>query len=230
MALTYGFYDSLSGDRKYNAEQFSSIFDGIIKDGIFASIGEKFQVTAKATPSMKVDVGTGRAWFNHTWTSNTAKVELDIDTAEILFTRIDAIVLEVNKTQGVRANSFKVIKGTPSSSPSAPTLINSGDVYQHLLATITVEANVTSITQAKITNYIGTDTTPYVTGLMQVYSADEITAQLQAEFTEWFESLEVILDGDVAANLTNEITIMPETIALYESMGWTDPGVTPPEP
>ena len=44
MALTSGFYNSINGDRTYNAEQMSSIFDGIINDGVFASIGKVFQV------------------------------------------------------------------------------------------------------------------------------------------------------------------------------------------
>ena len=30
MAFTYGFFNSLNGDRKYTAEQLSSIFDGLI--------------------------------------------------------------------------------------------------------------------------------------------------------------------------------------------------------
>ena len=38
MSVTSGFYNGLSHDRKYNAVQMSSLFDGIINDGIFQSI------------------------------------------------------------------------------------------------------------------------------------------------------------------------------------------------
>ena len=31
MAIKYGFYNSISGDRTYNATDFGSIFDGIIQ-------------------------------------------------------------------------------------------------------------------------------------------------------------------------------------------------------
>ena len=34
MSLTSGFFDSLNGDRKYNTLQLSSIFDGIISEGV----------------------------------------------------------------------------------------------------------------------------------------------------------------------------------------------------
>ena len=46
MALTYGFYNSQNGDRMYDATDISSIFDGIIKDGVFMSIGDAFIVSA----------------------------------------------------------------------------------------------------------------------------------------------------------------------------------------
>ena len=40
MSVTYGFYNSIKGDRKYNALEMSSIFDGIIVDGVYMSIGD----------------------------------------------------------------------------------------------------------------------------------------------------------------------------------------------
>ena len=237
MAFTYGFYDSLSGDRKYNAEQFTSIFDGIIQDGVFESIGEKFQVKAKSTPSMKILVGSGRAWFNHTWTLNTADEELTIGSPAVLFTRRDAVVLEVNFTQGVRANSFKVIPGAEDSSSTLPTLTHSGGVYQHLLAIVTVAPGTTAIEQSMITNYIGMDQTPYtdadvnkavkspyVTGILQTTTVDELVAQWNGEFNEWFDSLNIVLSGDVATKLGAAVTISTETIDLYTGLGWTDPG------
>jgi len=64
LSVTYGFYNSVNGDRKYDAIQVSSIFDGIVKDGIFMSIGTSFRV--KAASGMTVNVGVGRAWFNQT--------------------------------------------------------------------------------------------------------------------------------------------------------------------
>ena len=38
MAFSYGFFDSRNGDRKYDATEFSSIFDGIIKDGVYMDV------------------------------------------------------------------------------------------------------------------------------------------------------------------------------------------------
>lgn len=239
MAVTYGFYDSLDHDRTYNAEQFSSLFDGIITDGVLSTIGDKLMVSASS--GLQINVGTGRAWFNHTWTLNDAVLPLTLASSEVVLPRIDAVVLEVNKANAVRANSIKIVKGTPASTPVAPTLINNADVHQYYLALINVQAGNNEITQSAITNRIGVSdnigSTPLSTGLLQQLTADELLAQWQAqfgnwnaekqaEFTAWFNDLQIILDGDVATNLANEIEIDPTTIALYESMGWTDPGVT----
>lgn len=43
--FTYGFYNSQDHDRVYDANDFSAIFNGIINDGVFMSVGDKFNVT-----------------------------------------------------------------------------------------------------------------------------------------------------------------------------------------
>lgn len=183
MSLTYGFYNSLNHDRLYDAIQMSSIFDGIINDGVYMSIGDYFFV--KADTGMTVTVGTGRAWFNHTWTLNDALIPLEIPEAEVILNRIDAIVLEVNSEQSVRANAIKVIKGTPTSqNPQRPTLINNNTVHQHPLAYVYVGKGVTALRQANITNMVGTDETPFVTGIIETIDTGNLLSQWS---DQWYE-------------------------------------------
>ena len=203
MALTYGFYNSQDGDRKYDAVQMSSIFDGIIEDGIFQSIGTAMAVTASTGKT--VVVGVGRAWFDHTWTLNDSGYPIELPESEVLLDRIDAVVLEVDASVAVRANSFKVVEGSPASSPQRPSLIDNETTHQHALAYILRRAGTEEVTQADITNVIGTSETPYVTGPLSIITADAMLAQWQSEFDQWFESLEDTLSGDVAANLANQI-------------------------
>ena len=94
MSVSSGFFNSLNGDRKYNAAQMSAIFDGLIIDGVFASIGTAFAV--KAAGGLTVNVGIGKAWFDHTWTVNDSILPMTAPEAEVLLDRIDAVVLEVN--------------------------------------------------------------------------------------------------------------------------------------
>lgn len=183
--LTYGFYNSKNHDRRYDALQMSSIFDGIILDGVFMSIGNQFQV--KQDANMTVLVDTGRAWFNHTWTLNDALLPIQVPQSEVVLDRIDALVLEVNSLVSVRANSIKIVKGTPSSNPVKPTLINNDDVHQHPLAYIRVNQRVTSIRQADITNAVGTSACPFVTGVLKGMNIDMLIAQWEDQWKAFFE-------------------------------------------
>ncbi len=181
MALTYGFYNSYNGDRTYDATDISSIFDGIIKDGVFMSIGDAFIVSA--ANGMQVTVGSGRAWFNHTWTYNSVASLHTIEPAEIVLNRIDTVVLEINASEEVRANSIKVIKGTPATNPVAPTLINTELVHQYPLANVYVGANVTEIIAANITNRVGTEACPLSTGILETLDSGPLLAQWNSAFT-----------------------------------------------
>lgn len=159
MSVSSGFFNSLNGDRKYNAAQMSAIFDGLIIDGVFASIGTAFAV--KAAGGLTVNVGIGKAWFDHTWTVNDSILPMTAPEAEVLLDRIDAVVLEVNGMESVRNNTIKFVKGNPSSAPSRPTLTNEGNVHQYPLCYIYRKYGTAVINQADITPMVGTESTPF---------------------------------------------------------------------
>jgi len=162
MTLTYGFYNSVAQDRLYNAIQVSQMFDGVIYDGVFEHVGNKFAVLENT--GMNINVSSGRSWFNYTWTYNDSALGLTVPTADAVLPRIDIVALEVNSETAVRANSIKVISGTPAGSPVPPTLVRTATINQYPLAHVAVGAGVTSIIQANITNKVGTVDCPYVTG------------------------------------------------------------------
>lgn len=214
--LDSGFFNASEGtsDRVYDAEDISSIFDGIINDGVYSTIGSAFAVSAYG--DMNVKVGTGRAWFNHTWTVSNSVEILELDEAPLIMSRIDAIVLEINRSADVRQNGFRVVTGVAADEPTKPELINEGDIHQYPLAYISIATGQTEVTQADIENAVGTDACPFVTGILRTISIEDLYAQWQAEFEEyeaeskqqfeeWFANVQYILDGDVAGHLQHEI-------------------------
>lgn len=212
--FTFGFYNSYNGDRKYSSEQMSAIFDGIINDGVFANYGEHFEVTPGT--GMQVIVKTGRAWFKHTWNLNDTWMVLDLDASDVLRSRIDSVVLEVNSNTLVRENSIKIIKGELASNPVAPTMIHADGVDQYRLADITVGVGVKTIIEANIANKIGMGETPFVTAPLQVVDISYLFSEWNGQFDdwldksdtafqEWFANIKAQLAGDVAANLQNQI-------------------------
>lgn len=229
MSVSSGFFNSLNGDRKYNAAQISAIFDGLIIDGVFASIGTAFAV--KAAGGLTVNVGVGKAWFDHTWTVNDSILPMTAPEAEVLLDRIDAVVLEVNGTESVRENTIKFVKGNPSSAPSRPTLTNEGNVHQYPLCYIYRKYGTAVINQADITPMVGTESTPFVTGILQTISLDELLgkwqdeldrftdarsqevdnwiAQEESDFTTWF--------NEMKADLQQEQNVLDQWIATEQA-------------
>lgn len=227
MSVTSGFFNSLSGDRKYDAIQISSMFDGLITDGIYNGFLESFMVTALSPASMVVTVGEGRCWFNHTWTLNDAPLPLTLDVGDVVLNRIDTIVIDVDSTDTVRACTIKVVKGAPSSQAVRPTLENTETHHQYPLCDISVPAGATTITQSNITNRRGTSDCPFVATLMKSVDVDDLliqwesqwndwmtdradamdtwTAEQQEAFTTWFQTVQDILDENTAGNLLNRI-------------------------
>lgn len=232
MSLTYGFYNSVDHDRVYDATQFSEIFNGIINDGVFQNIGDMFAVTPNE--GMQVYVGSGRAWFNGTWTQNDNVYPVTVPASHQVYPRIDAIVLEVNQLSTVRENSIKVISGTPASIPEKPTLVDSTYIHQHALAYVTVLANSVAITASEIENVVGLSETPFVTGILQVNDVDYLYSQWdaafntwmtgeQSTFEDWFQHLHNELDENQAAHLQNEIdAITPITLSATLEAGETE--------
>lgn len=229
MSVSSGFFNSLNGDRKYNAAQMSAIFDGLIIDGVFASIGTAFAV--KAAGGLTVNVGVGKAWFDHTWTVNDSILPMTAPEAEVLLDRIDAVVLEVNGMESVRENTIKFVKGNPSSAPSRPTLTNEGNVHQYPLCYIYRKYGTAVINQADITPMVGTESTPFVTGILQTVSLDELLgkwqdeldrftdarsqevddwiAQEESDFTTWFDKMK--------ADLQQEQTVLDQWITSEQA-------------
>lgn len=196
MSVSSGFFNSLNGDRKYNATQMSAIFDGLIIDGVFASIGTAFAV--KAAGGLTVNVGIGKAWFDHTWTVNDSILPMTAPEAEVLLDRIDAVVLEVNGTESVRENTIKFVKGNPSIAPSRPTLTNEGNVHQYPLCYIYRKYGTAVINQADITPMVGTESTPFVTGILQTISLDELLGKWQDELDRFTDARSQEVDDWIA--------------------------------
>ena len=195
MAVTFGFYNSVTGDRVYNAVHMSALFDGLIHDGIFATYGQALVVRADTPISMDVIVGIGRAWFNHTWTLNDADLSLTISTPHVTYNRYDAVILEVDSSQGVRANSIKIVEGTPAAVPEYPTLTNTETVHQYPLAYVLVIVGASSITAANITSVVGTTPCPFVTGIIDTINISGLIAQWSAEFDDWMTAEQADFDA-----------------------------------
>lgn len=214
MTVTYGFYNSFNGDRTYNASQFSTLFEGLIRDGVFFNIGDSLMVSPGT--GLAVLVGSGRAWFNQTWTNNDAPISLELAYPDLALPRLDVVFLETDTA--TRTNRISVLTGEPASDPVAPYLNRTPGYHtqQYPLAYVLVGPGVSEIAPANITNLIGTDPCPFITGILQDFDISALVAQWgdqwhiwttdqELAFLSWFNNLVNQLSENQATNLQAQI-------------------------
>lgn len=234
MAILTGYYNSISGDRKYNAEDMSKYFSGIISKGVLQNYANKFVV--KASSGMIIIVPSGKAYFTDgKYIENTADYTLNIEASDVVLNRIDRIVLRNDRSTNSRIGSIIVKKGIPATNPIAPALENTETVEELSLATVRVNKLAENITQANITNTIpDSKVCGYVTGVIdQVDTSDlyiqyetayrEFKQQSEEAFNEWFETVKDTLGSlglfrnytDVVTTTEAEQTKIPINIPEY---------------
>ena len=193
MAVTFGFFDSINGDRVYNADQISNYFLKLISNGVFATPSNAMQVVAAS--GMGVSVTAGWGFINCKWINNDSDYSLTLDAADIALNRIDRVVLRLNPATSARNIVIDVKKGTAAATPDPPALTReAGGIWELSLAQIAVAANATAITQADITDERpDTSVCGFVTGLIDQIDTTSLFAQFTSAFYNWFDAVKADL-------------------------------------
>lgn len=188
MAITYGFFDSVEGDRVYNADDISNYFLKLISNGVFATPSTCMQV--QSNNGMTVKVGAGWGFINCKWINNSTDYLVTLDAADVALPRIDRIVLRLDSSVGVRSIVIAVKPGTPASEPVPPALTRSGTVWELSLAQIAVAAEATEITAGDITDERPiTELCGYVACLIDHIDTTTLYEQFRYDFESWFENV-----------------------------------------
>lgn len=198
-----GFYPSNAGDRKYGSLDFGRFLDGLVCDGVFLTLYDQFKVSPNSGRS--VIVGTGKAWFNHTWLELTDEYAIECEESYQDGDRYDAIVIAINTTNNdvtydgrilpARDTTIVAIKGSKSTAgnPVVPITVSNQEVsegvYLYPLADIYRARTTTTITAGDIRIRVGEAVCPYVESLVTPSNS-------ATEFVEmWRAQLDKFIDG-----------------------------------
>lgn len=215
--LTSGFFNSVNGDRKYNADHMSEIFEGLITDGVYESVGGKLAV--EVNEGMNIQINTGRGWFGGKWVKNNAILVLPMNAADAVLNRYDAVVIKVDSSEGGREVTAYIKTGTLASSPAKPTMERTDTVKEYCLGYVYVGAGVSEITANNIEDTRGiTELCGWVTGLIDQLDSTTLFNQFTAIFNEWFNGLADNLNENTETMLVAALPV--SDIYTLTSVSW----------
>lgn len=195
MSITYGFFDSVDGDRIYTSDDFANYFKGLIGNGIYQNFLGGLQVVKSSTAGLGIVVKSGKATIDGHWLLNDSDANFTLESGSTI-SRYDYVVVRLNKT--ARTMSIEVVSTNDYYSNR-----ESATIKDLVLASIYIRANVTSITQSDITDFRGSS--GFVTGLIKQIDTSTLFAQYQAAYEEfksayedWFNKL----TSDLIVNTT----------------------------
>jgi len=197
MMIRSGFFNSINGDRKYDASRFAEYFASFIGNGVFPNPSNNLQVLSN--DDMTVTVKAGKAWINGYILINDDDYILTLDPADGVLNRIDRIVARYDTVD--REIRLEVKKGTFASQPVAPTLQRDADAYELALADIYVAKGAVSITQANITDLrLNTELCGIVHGTVEQVD----TTTLFNQYLTWLQEKKNQYDQDMLAWTTQK--------------------------
>lgn len=185
MADGYGlFWNSDSGDRKYDAKSFEKWLKKFFTSGVFEG-----DLQVLASSGMTVQVQTGYSNVNGKVGLFENATNVTLNAANSRYPRIDTIIIErndVNRVIQIDKVTGAYTGGNPQ--PTAPIWDEAQGIYQLVLAQIYVGAGVSSISQEDITDKrTDTDVCGYIAGTVNEMDFSQFTAQFNQFFTEFKE-------------------------------------------
>lgn len=150
MAWNYGFFNSVNGDRTYNADDINNFFSGILTAGVYEAIGNKLAVQPNG--GMAIQIATGRGYFANHWVNNNDTYILTLEASDVTLNRYCAICVRVDENDGVRSAIPFLKYSDFATAPVKPTMTRSEKINEYCLAYVYIKAGATVITTSDITD------------------------------------------------------------------------------
>ncbi len=144
-----GFFNSVNGDRLYDASDFARYFGALASNGVFYHSADNLKVLPGGT-GVSVIVSPGSGWINGYSYENDAEMSFQLSTPNGVTPRIDRIVLRLDMT--LRRIFLAVKAGVAQANPEPPALTRTADVYELALADVFVSHAAVAIVVADITD------------------------------------------------------------------------------
>lgn len=199
-------------DREYDASNWAEYFASFIGNGVFANPSNNLQV--QSGTGLNVIVNTGKAWINGYYYNNTEPLTLALEASNPSYSRIDRVVCELNlNTREIKTH---VLTGSFSSTPVAPVLETSSNIYQLSLAEIKVAPNATSVSQSSILDTrSNNDVCGFVTGVIEQIDTTNLFNQFTSAFDNWFATVKADYSSADISTILSDIKSIKNNSGNY---------------
>lgn len=185
MAIESGFFNSVNGDRLYNAEDMGRYLGKLVSSGVYPNPSTSLQVLTGT--GMQVQVQPGYAMLESHWLNSDSIINISIPAADVTLYRYDAIIMKLDLVQ--RRCTIELKQGNASSFPVVPDMTRSETVMEWCLAKVFVEPKTTTVTQSKITDTrADTKICGWITGLVNQVDTAALFTQWQTAYEEFYEN------------------------------------------
>lgn len=193
-------------DLNYLYSDFLNYFKLFVGNGVFGSPTNQLRVIPGE--GLTVIVKAGWAYINGAWYHNDSDKEIIIPTNSGSQARVDSIRLRYSEANREIIAIHVLGDVTP---------VRSSMTYDLILATINVQYGATSISASDITDKrVDENVCGLVKGLLEVETTEDLFAQYQSIFNQWFDGIKDQLTGDLAVRLQLEFDQLNNKVDTYQ--------------
>ena len=224
--VTYDEHGNPSYDRAVSSKPLKTLISKLFSTGVMPNPSNNLQVF-EGIEGMTVIVKAGFCVIEGGLKLEEEDRTLEIQAADTTYDRIDTVVMRWNNNDAVRLCDLYVVEGVPSANPTRPALTREGSIYEIGLADVFVPKNSTVVAQYRITDTrmdadrcgIVSSVSEFDTTTLYAQVQDDLAefkTDEQAAFLAWFETIQDILDENVAAHLQSEIDALDGRVDTVE--------------
>ncbi|MGD6992177.1 hypothetical protein [Sutcliffiella horikoshii] len=222
----YSFFNSVEGDRKYQASDFANFWKQFLTNGVYPYPSTNLQVLSNDSYTITVDAG--HAMIQGYMYENTEAKDLTVEVADGVMNRIDAVVVQLDLSE--RKIQTLIKKGTPATEPVRPSLTRTDTIYEIAIAELYIGKNAASISQMQIVDLrMNTEVCGWVNSTIQVDTTaifnqyqdwyNQKTAEYEEEFQEWFQVQKDAIGHEDHAVMNDRLTALEtEDLNIYQSI------------
>jgi len=144
MAEEYSFFNDVNGDREYDMEEFAKYFKQFLSSGLYhTNYVPALQVSHLS--GLQTRMVLGSAYLEGFMYRNTEDITFAHDPADVTNTRIDRVVLRLDRSLNARYIKAFIKKGIAATNPQPPALQRDDIVNEVSLAQVRINAGASTI-------------------------------------------------------------------------------------